>query len=297
MRTTPRRPSGFTLVELLVVIGIIAVLISILLPALGGARRQANNVKCMSNLKQIGLAFQLYMRDSKDVMPAVVHEKEFVAIPINIERRWYDLIARYVSNAKIETMSDITKIREGSVIWGCPEWSRNALSLSAGDDIRPGYGMSYYTRPYFERLQRGTSATTVINEEWAYLGRNNPNSGRYQKYSKWIGRNSAANVGVVADSMTHIMAIPASTSSNPWTSIESSSAFGGATRNWQPGPNPADVYTGSGSLFYIDGLRHAKAGAKKDSRQKYTNMLYMDWHVETVSIRQAYTAITGRPAQ
>ncbi|HEX8915956.1 MAG TPA: type II secretion system protein [Humisphaera sp.] len=68
-RSSPRCRSAFTLVELLVVIGIIALLMSILLPTLGRAKEQANAIKCASNLRQLGQAFVMYANNNGGAFP------------------------------------------------------------------------------------------------------------------------------------------------------------------------------------------------------------------------------------
>ncbi|MFI4853749.1 MAG: type II secretion system protein [Phycisphaerales bacterium JB065] len=67
----PSARKGFTLIELLVVVAVIALLVGILLPALGAARRQAIAVGCASNLKQLGLGIGLYYNDYPSTLPQV----------------------------------------------------------------------------------------------------------------------------------------------------------------------------------------------------------------------------------
>lgn len=70
-------PLGFTLIELLVVIAIIAILMGILMPVLGRARDQARKVKCQANMRQMGLALQVYLPDNNyHLPPSSCHETD-----------------------------------------------------------------------------------------------------------------------------------------------------------------------------------------------------------------------------
>jgi prepilin-type N-terminal cleavage/methylation domain-containing protein/prepilin-type processing-associated H-X9-DG protein len=148
------RLRGFTLVELLVVIGIIALLISILLPSLNAARRNAAAVKCAAQLRQLGAAFALYKEDNHGYFPpAKMGTPPNYAIGdvtyTTTGAFWFDFLAKYVTKVKsgsaAATATEAASQRN-SILWGCPAWDGYNSSASSNPGgfsaVQIGFGMN-----------------------------------------------------------------------------------------------------------------------------------------------------------
>lgn len=172
------RPRGFTLVELLVVIGIIALLISILLPSLARARAAARAVACLSNLKQIGVGFQIYANEFKGVWPKP-------ATPMTNPARWWhkDFIYPIVAGGELDaSLLDKNRYLLGTV-FECPAardfWtSDDAIELSYGmscrlndqqqDDTTDGRGDFKYA----SQVRRSSETALLMDDVSAWSGTN-----------------------------------------------------------------------------------------------------------------------------
>lgn len=114
---TPHASSGFSLVELLVVVSIIAVLAGMLLPALGLVRTQARSMTCAANLRQIGYAYTAYAADYDG---AVMDSAAWGAgLPLV---RWSDHVADYTDGKRSGNGSGNVDTAQRQIVANCPEW-------------------------------------------------------------------------------------------------------------------------------------------------------------------------------
>ncbi|MGB7157641.1 MAG: prepilin-type N-terminal cleavage/methylation domain-containing protein [Tepidisphaeraceae bacterium] len=296
--------TGFTLVELLVVIGIIAILIAILLPALQSARKQADRVKCLSALNQIGAAYFMYGVDNQGWWPASFHRYR-VGNPATgpaREKRWHDFIGKYVNGnrdinyngtqavgatdpVQIWTVKDTNNI-----LWGCPAW-RRATRNATGYDVdqpggaanpvgaakfHPGYSMSHYPiGPVMTNFPTDLRLNRTFLDYWNPGPTPPPASpGKYYRQTQWT---RAAENALLTESVHANMAIPLP----PWP--------------YQPDtatpliPEPFPV-----STFALDFNRHGKLLIGNKPTDPSMNILYCDGHATTASVREVYRAITKR---
>lgn len=258
---------GFTLVELLVVIGIIALLIAILLPALGRARKSAESVQCMSNLRQIGQALVMYTLDNKgSIMPGSGMEDGGGAFitPFNAgldypnwaTNHWSDYIhlGAYVENTRRpnssarDGISGYTRASRGNV-WVCPSDGNEGFSDGNGRYLSYAIHSDYY--PTRNQYQADWQAQSQYRD-------------RFFKVSR------------VNDPTKTVFAIDGHSSF--WTHSAQTHASGGTFAAWQGLEISANLYPQGTRLA----TRHPNAS---------TNVLFYDGHVENMrDLGRAYKA-------
>jgi prepilin-type N-terminal cleavage/methylation domain-containing protein/prepilin-type processing-associated H-X9-DG protein len=133
-----RRRKGFTLIELLVVIAIIAILAAMLFPVFARARESARKIQCLSNVKNLAMAFQLYFTDF-DRYPPAEHNPQVIqyltdkgctltpgcctyATGANPYLRWPVILDEYVKNRDVWRCPSAKMVGGAERVWGQPDW-------------------------------------------------------------------------------------------------------------------------------------------------------------------------------
>jgi prepilin-type N-terminal cleavage/methylation domain-containing protein/prepilin-type processing-associated H-X9-DG protein len=194
------RGLGFTLVELLVVIGIIAVLVSILLPTLSSARRAATEMQCASNIKQLCTAMIMYANEHKG--------KFSLNIGAGKDAHWWydaDRIGRYLPRSKQNTTTSIY----GGVFqcpadeFGVRSYAMNVYASAKLDDgvtLTLTAGAVPQGGKLFDSGTKGASELILFSEKWSeYSGGGGLNADNIMGATKIPGKGSAPGRRFVGD--------------------------------------------------------------------------------------------------
>ena len=153
---------AFTLIELLVVIAIIAILASLLLPALAKAKQKAKAVKCVSNEKQIALGYLLYASDNSDYLPLAAHEGD--AAPC----QWFFEISPYIA----KQATNYTNLVAKANVVACPSAKLEKVfpPSTPASEAYGGYGQNYVYLGYLLETDRVKTAKVTKPTETCMNG-------------------------------------------------------------------------------------------------------------------------------